>query len=42
MADPNAGHIWPKSDPQQLTIINGRSKNVPPFYQRNLEFVCLD
>jgi hypothetical protein len=30
MVDPNAGHIWPKIDLQKLTILNDRSKNVPP------------
>ena len=29
MADPKASHIWPKSDQQELTILDGRSKNVP-------------
>ena len=32
MADPKVSHIWPKSDPQQLTILDGLSKNVLPLH----------
>jgi len=39
--DANVGHIWPKSDPQQLNILDGCSKNVLPFFQVNFRTECM-